>query len=195
MTRILAILRFNLTGPNYSQILAIVVAWCDRLHLTPSSTVEQAVDRVRSWADEGFFEVTIVSLRRQLDSDHGVRQLDSDRAVRQLDSDRAEVGSLTEAVVVSGACERTASDEALAEGQSIVGRMLIYSLNAVRDGELEFREYLDDIRSDILIVARMDSDYEQHHSWWCELMETCTQVSRDCNRLDLQYRGMVFVVQ
>lgn len=120
-----------------SQILDIVVGLCERLHLTPPSSVEEVVDRLRSWSEERLSEVAIASL------------------LRQLASARTEVGSLTEAVVAPGECERVACDAALAEGQHIIGLLFIYSLNANREGELEFREGLGFMRADLLIVSNM----------------------------------------
>lgn len=51
-----------------SQLLAIVVAWCDSLHLVTPSTVEEVVNRVHRWADERLSKVAIASISRQLES-------------------------------------------------------------------------------------------------------------------------------
>lgn len=155
-----------------SQLLAIVIAWCDHLEdgevrLKPPFTVEEAVNHVNGWADEGLSEVDIASLRRQ------------------LDSARVEVSSLTEAVVASGKRERTARHEAFFDGKRIIGRLLVDLLNAVREGELEFWEDLKYMRADVLVVAHWDSQYDKYHTWWCELMQTFYRIRRK-----LYFRGM-----
>lgn len=94
-----------------SQVLAIVVAWCDRLHLTPPSTDGEAVAQIRRWSEEGLSALAIAILRRQ------------------LDSPRQEVGSLTDAVVASGDRERDARAEANLEGQRVIVRILVDYLN------------------------------------------------------------------
>lgn len=102
---------------------------------------------------------------------------------------------MTEAVVASGDLERAACDNALTEGQRVIGQLLIYSLNSRGDGEMEFLTDLDGKRADFLIVADMASKYEQYHTWWCEIMTTSNQLRHERDRLDTYVRGMAIVTQ